>query len=191
MGGGAQFDLALSPAIRRHLGRAVLGGVILAALALARDGRAGTYRWVDEQGRVQYSGAPPSHGVAYDELDHQGRRVRQVPATIQGTEAKARRAEELRARAEQARADKAQQRRDEALLATYTNEAEVDRARDRQLEQERLLLEGLATMHRLSQSAAEKTRLDALMEARRQRVEDVRARFEADKERLRLLRGTR
>ncbi len=104
-----------------------------------------TYRWVDTQGKVHYGDVmpPQQSGLGHQELDKQGRVVREMPRTLLTPEERRRRAEETSAREEHVRRVEEQQRRDRALLSTYTDESEIDLARDRALELEKLAMSGL------------------------------------------------
>lgn len=179
-----------------------------------------TYRWVDEQGRVHYGDVIPSKdaGLGNVELDKQGRVKKETPRTRLSSEERARLEAAERRREEARRQEEAQQRRDRALLTTYVNEAEIDLARDRALDQEEANLKGLRIRHKAatdklaaanaqlaphagSQAApraamqmrdearAELTRLDSLIAQREQAKEDIRQRYEADKLRYRELRA--
>lgn len=90
------------------------------------------YKWVDDNGQVHYSESiPPQYREkANTEMDRRGRVVRNNEAIAE----QKRRAQEegVRQQAEQQRLGE-QARRDKALLDTYTNEAEIDLARDRNL----------------------------------------------------------
>jgi hypothetical protein len=105
------------------------------------------YRWVDERGVVHYSEALPqeqTHDTT--ELNKQGRVVRQLDG-VQTPEM--RRAASERLELERLEKQKAfeQKRRDEALLNTYTEEREIDDARDRNIEIPAQAIKGLE--HRL------------------------------------------
>jgi hypothetical protein len=101
------------------------------------------YRWVDSAGRVHYSDTPPatfqqSGGV---EMNKQGQVVKR-------TRSEAERRADTERLAEQARVQQAQQRQaqlDRALISTYADEAEIDLARDRALENLKLVIAGAET----------------------------------------------
>jgi hypothetical protein len=183
---------------------------------IAGPALATTYRWVDEQGKVHYGDVMPKQqsGLGHQELDKQGRVVKETPRTLLTPEERRRRAEEAAAHEEHLRRVEAQQRRDRALLSTYADESEIDLARDRALELEQLTLNGLQA--RLDSSAAKlsfanaqlahfraarvaapaniaqmrdeaQAELAQIGEAMRQRekiMNDLKQRFEADKTRL-------
>jgi len=118
----------------------VLGVALLLAAGMAQ---AAMYRWVDGNGRVHYSDTPPStyqkSGGA--ELSKQGNVVKRTQSEAE-RKAEAERQIELK-RLEQEQQKQAQL--DRALTQTYTNEAEIDLARDRALEHHRLAIKGAET----------------------------------------------
>lgn len=134
----------------------MLRGLLLfaAGLAVHSAALATTFRWVDQNGKVQYSDVmPPSMaGQSHSELDKQGRVIREVQRTRM-TEAERQRQQENVARlAEEKRQQTEQRRRDMALLSTYANEKEIALARDRAIELESLNIRGLQT--RMDRAAA-------------------------------------
>jgi len=180
---------------------------------------AATYRWVDEKGKVHYGDVMPNQqsGMGHQELDKQGRVVKETPRTLLTPEERRRRADEAAAREEQQRREEEQQRHERALLSTYTSEAEIDLARDRALELEKLTLRGLqarmdSSAAKLSfakgqlarfraaraaepanivqmrdEAQAELVQLGEVMRQREKIMNDLKQRFEADKERFREL----
>jgi hypothetical protein len=102
--------------------------------------QAGMYRWVDGNGRVQYSDTPPttfqtSGGV---EMNKQGNVIRRTQSEAERKAEAERQVEQKRIQQEQEK----QAQRDRALTATYTTEAEIDLARDRALEHHKLAIKG-------------------------------------------------
>ena len=115
-----------------------LAVIVLLAAGAAEAG--GMYRWVDGNGRVHYSDTPPTtyqqSGGA--ELSKQGN-------VIKRTQSEAERRAEAERLAEQKRIETEQQKQaqlDRALTQTYTTEAEIDLARDRALENYKLMNRG-------------------------------------------------
>ena len=115
-------------------------GLAAALLLAGGTAQAQMYRWVDGNGRVHYSDTPPTtfqkSGGA--EMSKQG-------VVIKRTQSEAeRRAEAERLEAEkQAQMERQKQAQlDRALTQTYTNEAEIDLARDRALEHHKLAIRG-------------------------------------------------
>ena len=102
--------------------------VALAFLLVAVSAQAQLYRWVDDNGQVQYSDKPPVTGPkkGVSELDSQGV-VRKAPVVPLSPEEKAKQD-----------ADRTQaidrERRDRALLQSFSNTREIDVLRDRQIE---------------------------------------------------------
>lgn len=103
---------------------AYLLGAVLALCALTADAR--LYRWVDEQGNVQFSDRPPA-GNAKDlnELDQRGM-VRRAPEKKASSG-------EIAQQASEQKAVQEQKRRDHALLQSFTRPEEIDLLRDRQI----------------------------------------------------------
>jgi len=128
--------------------------LIAAGLSAQNVALAATYRWVDQNGKVQYSDVmPPSMaGQSHSELDKQGRVIREVQRTRMTEEERLRQKEKAARQAEEKRRQIEQRRRDMALLSTYANEKEIALARDRAIELESLNIRGLQT--RMDRAAA-------------------------------------
>lgn len=202
------------PAVRTRLAAGLFLGLAMAA-------HAATYRWVDSDGRVHYSDTipPQQAGMGHQELDKQGRVLKDVERTKRTAEEQ-RRAEEARLRAERERQRELEEkRRDRALLSSYTSEAEIDLVRDRALELEKLQIDSLqAQMNNASEkltyangeirkhSAPGRTpprsfvqmrdeaqndlaRIGEMLRQRQNNLEDIRAKYEADKVRFRELKA--
>ncbi len=114
--------------------------IVITLLLGASAAQAAMYRWVDGNGRVQYSDTlPPTYqqsGAA--EMNKQGQ-------VIKRTQSEAERRAEAEQKAEQKRTQQEQQKQaqlDRALTSTYTTEAEIDLARDRALEHHKLAING-------------------------------------------------
>lgn len=178
---------------------------------------AGMYRWVDGNGRVHYSDTPPStyqkSGGA--ELSKQGN-------VIKRTQSEAERRAQAEREAEQKRIEDEQQKQaqlDRALTQTYTTEAEIDLARDRALENYKLMIRGaeirasavdtnLADLRnrianvqaagrkvgpglqeQLDQTLRESNELKRTIEKNQNGMQQVREKYAADKARFRELTG--
>lgn len=99
--------------------------VCLACVALAAEAR--LYRWVDENGKVQFSdNPPPANAKGLTELDQRGT-VRKMPSRAASAGEVAERAAERQRMLEQ-------RRRDRALLQSFSRPEEIDFLRDRQIE---------------------------------------------------------
>jgi hypothetical protein len=120
--------------------RMAFSALAAALLLTVGTAQATMYRWVDGNGRVQYSDTPPttyqkSGGV---EMNKQGN-------IIKRTQSEAERRAEAERQAEQKRIQQEEQKQaqlDRALTQTYTTEAEIDLARDRALEHHKLAIKG-------------------------------------------------
>lgn len=112
------------------------------------------YRWVDAQGKVHYGDVMPTRqsGLGHQELDKQGRVVRETARTLLTPEERRRHTQEASEHEEHMRRVEEQQRRDRALLSTYANEQEIDLARDRALALEKIARDSLQS--RMDASAA-------------------------------------
>lgn len=111
--------------------------ILTAMLALATSGAtaaAKLYKWVDEKGQVHYTATmPPEHkDKSSTELDKAGRVLRRNDAAAPADTARLDEEALARKRIEDKRLYE-QRRRDSALINTYTTEAEIDIARDRNL----------------------------------------------------------
>jgi hypothetical protein len=93
---------------------------------------AGMYKWVDEQGVVHYSDKAPADVPPKGEsvLDKQGREVQKIDPPLSPAQLKAKAEEDERQRA-QAKVKDDQARKDRALMQSYSNEDEIDIARQR------------------------------------------------------------
>lgn len=122
-------------------GKTTAFSALAAALLLAGGtAQAGMYRWVDGNGHVHYGDTlPPTYqksGAA--EMNKQGQ-------VIKRTQSEAERKADAERQAEQKRIQQEKQKQaqlDRALTSTYTTEAEIDLARDRALENHKLVIKG-------------------------------------------------
>ncbi|WP_324780117.1 DUF4124 domain-containing protein [Thiobacillus sedimenti] len=187
-------------------------------LLTASAAQAGMYRWVDGNGRVHYSDTPPatynqSGGV---EMNKQGGVVKRTQSEAERRAEAARQAEEKRIQDEQQK----QAQLDRALTQTYTTEAEIDLARDRALENYKLMNRGAEIRARavdanlaelrgriaaiekagrpvspnlraqLDQAVREREDLTRTIQGNQEAMEQVRQKYAADKARFRELTGS-
>lgn len=127
-------------------------------LLLFEVAMAGMYRWVDQNGKVQYSDVMPTNqaGQGHAELDKQGRVVKEIRRSTMTPEERQRRNEAAQRQEEVKRKQIEQERHDMALLSTYANVNEIALARDRAIELENLNIRGLQTrMDRAAEKLAE------------------------------------
>lgn len=195
----------------------LLAAVVAVSLLAASPAVAGMYRWVDGNGRVHYGDTlPPTYqqsGAA--EMSKQGN-------IIKRTQSEAERRAQAEREAEQKRIQDEQQKQaqlDRALTQTYTTEAEIDLARDRALENYKLMIRGaeiragavdanLADLRtrianvqkagrkvgpglqeQLDQAVRESEELKRTIQKNQNAMVQVREKYEADKLRFRELTG--
>ncbi len=100
-----------------------LGGFFLLLLLVSVNATAGIYKWVDEDGRVQFGDRPPPEGTNSDEvvMRNQGP-VSEVAAPVNRKEARERLLEQYqreRAEKKEAAAKKREEKKQRAALCSY------------------------------------------------------------------------
>ncbi|WP_296630886.1 MULTISPECIES: DUF4124 domain-containing protein [unclassified Thiobacillus] len=205
------------PRTVQRMAYSLLAAVAAISLLAASPAVAGMYRWVDGNGRVHYGDTlPPTYqqsGAA--EMSKQGN-------IIKRTQSEAERRAQAEREAEQKRIQDEQQKQaqlDRALTQTYTTEAEIDLARDRALENYKLMIRGaeiragavdanLADLRtrianvqkagrkvgpglqeQLDQAVRESEELKRTIQKNQKAMVQVREKYEADKLRFRELTG--
>ncbi|HEY5862267.1 MAG TPA: DUF4124 domain-containing protein [Casimicrobiaceae bacterium] len=112
--------------------------VLLVALALAfaalRDAHAGTYKWTDEKGVVHYADKMPADAVnrASAQIDSQGITYKRTEAALTPEQMRAKFGDAEKQR-QASREKESVERRDNALVASYSKEQDIDLARGRAL----------------------------------------------------------
>jgi len=194
---------------------------LAATLALATSGASGAaklYKWVDEKGQVHYSESmPPEYkDKSSTELDKRGRVLRKNEAAPPVETARLDDDALARKRLEEKRLYQ-QRRRDSALINTYTTEAEIDIARDRNLALPMQAIKGIeprlkaawarleavkgqtesyakagkpvpeALKEDLAMEEKEVAHLEGEMRAKQTEATNIREKFDADKMRFREL----
>ncbi len=114
--------------------KTILSGIVVALLAFTPAQAEKLYKWVDDKGVVHYSERLPAEtaGKAAAQLNAQGAVVKRQTAAPTAEEIATREAERARER-EAAQEEKEKARRNQALLATYAGEDDIDSARERAL----------------------------------------------------------
>lgn len=108
--------------------------LVAGAFCLAGTAQAGLYKWVDQNGKVQYSDSPPQQPhKSVAELSKDGVVLRQTQV-LTPEQQKAKDEADAKKRAEELKAQE-QQRRDRALLNSFTDPKEIDLIRDRNIDQ--------------------------------------------------------
>ncbi len=135
--------------------------ILLLFLFYPAYAQANSIKCVDSQGVTHYGDTIPPEcaNSTVIELDEKGMPIKQTPANLSPEE---RRAMEVEVQKQAAEAEhlKEQRRRDSALLSTYASEAEIDMARDRNVQQITLTLNSIdarlkSARERLSQFDAQ------------------------------------
>ena len=125
---------------------AVAAAFALAAPAVAQKAEAPTYRCVGADGKKYYSSTIPRQciGRPVEQLNRQGLVVRRIDP--EGDEkAKAEKAAALEKKREADAAQREERRRNQALLATYTSEKDIEDARARALADNRKSVQDVQT----------------------------------------------
>lgn len=191
--------------------------LLAALLVSAAAAHAQMYRWVDSNGRVQYSDRPPTtyNQTGGAEMNSQGQVIRRTQSEAERRAEATRQAEHKRIQEERRK----QAQLDRALMSTYTSEAEIDLARDRALEHHRLAIKGAETRaevvdanvselrariaavaqsgrpvsanlrDRLARATKEKEDLKRTIQGHEEAMEKVRDKYADDKARFRVLSG--
>jgi hypothetical protein len=166
-------------------------------ICLTSTAHAEIYKWKDAQGVVHYGDTMPPQvaGSATTEFNKKGNIVKQNAAALTPEQRAKLAADEAEA-AKTKQATIEQKRHDTALLNTYTSPAEIDLARDRSLEQYKLVLTGTnarltplrAKQKKLPLKSAEYiettqriTDLEGIIKKTNQDMADTTAKFDADK----------
>jgi len=189
-----------------------LGSTLVLCAVFSLPTEAKTYKWVDDKGETHYGEVVPPEYADRDKVqfDDKGRVIKEKqPDDASGNQAD--KTPEQKAAIEQRRKDK-------ALLNTYSNEKEIDLARDRNLQQVEARINSIHELQKSAQesldgfhkeassipggkqipaslqadiSAAENkiAKLKQDLEAANAKAASVKASFEADKARYRELVG--
>lgn len=142
--------------------KAPIFAVAIAVLVITTAGSAlaakKLYKWVDDKGQVHYTETIPPEAVnkSSTELDRRGRQLKQNDAAPKPEEIKAAQEQAEQRKIEDKKAYE-QHRRDNALMNTYTSEAEIDTARERNLSGPTAMMKGMEPRIKTSQA-----RLDSL-----------------------------
>lgn len=187
----------------------LLGATLVLCAVFSVTAEARLYKWVDDKGETHYGEVVPPEYANKDKVqfDDKGRVIKD----------KRRDETEGQTTAEQKAATE-QHRKDKALLNTYSNEKEIDLARDRNLQQVEALINSIQLMQKsareslndfrkeastlpagkpipaslqadIAAAEAKVARLQQELTAANEKAASVKASFEADKIRYRELTG--
>ena len=135
------------------------GFLLLAAFAVTAEAK--LYKWVDDKGKTHYGETIPPEYADRDNvlLNEKGRIIkRNEKLTAEGK--KAQEETEAKKRVEDETA-KEQRRKDKMLLNTYSNEKEIDLARDRNLQQVEALINSIQLLQKSAQESLENYQTEA------------------------------
>jgi hypothetical protein len=190
----------------------ISGAMLVLCALLSAPAEAKLYKWVDDKGVTQMGDTIPPEYASKDKVqyDDKGRIIKEKLPEGEGGS--------LSGKTDEQKAAIEQRRKDKALLNTYSNEKEIDLARDRNLQQVEARINSI---HLLQQSAQESldgfrkeanaikagkqippalqaditaaenkmAKLKIDLDAANAKAASVRATFEADKVRYRELTG--
>jgi hypothetical protein len=177
--------------------------VLGAALALASLAvQAQSYRCVGKDGKKYYGQSVPPQcaGVVVEQVSPQGNVTRRIDPQASGDDRAKREATEAERR-KQAALSKEQARRDQALLATYASEKDVEDMRRRALESDQRVLKELegkvgalkqrraAAKQDPNSAEAELQVQETLLAAKKKDVDAINAKYDDDKKRYLELTG--
>ena len=179
--------------------------VLVAALAAATSAaQAQSYRCVGKDGKKYYGSSIPRQciGVPVEQMSTQGTVLKRIEPQAATADDRAKLEAEAAERKKQAALEKEQARRDQALLATYASEKEVEDGRRRALENDQRLLaelEGKVAALKKRRGAAGRSpkEIDAelrtqegLLATKKKEVAAINAKYDDDKKRyLELTKG--
>ncbi len=189
----------------------ILVPLLVLYCAFSATAEAKLYKWVDERGETHYGEViPPEYAGQEKAQFEKGRKIKKNETVEEDVAEKEKQAEEKRAAMEQ-------RRKDRALVNTYSNESEIDLARNRNLQQVEARINSIQMLLKTAQAnldnfrkeeaAAKKAgkpvheslkadiaeaekKLEKLKEelaSAQQKEAEIRASFEADKVRYREL----
>jgi predicted RNase H-like nuclease (RuvC/YqgF family) len=116
---------------------------LLTLFALTSTAQADIYKWKDTEGVTHYGDTmpPQAAGRATIEMNKKGSIIKETAAALTPEERVQQQADQTKLNKE-TQIITEQKRRDSALLNTYTSPAEIDLARDRSLDQYKLVIDG-------------------------------------------------
>jgi len=123
----------------------VLGSALALYCAFSATAEAKLYKWVDEKGETHYGEViPPEYAGQEKAQFEKGREIKKKEAVDDAAQ-REKQAEEKRTAMEQ-------RRKDQALINTYSNESEIDLARDRNLQQVEARINSIQTLVKTAQA---------------------------------------
>lgn len=132
----------------------ILGATLVLFAAFSASAEAKLYKWVDDRGETHYGEVVPPEYANKDKIQFsdKGREIKKKEASKDDAPGKM-------SAEDQATID--QRRKDKALINTYSNEKEIDLARDRNLQQVEARISGIHLMQQSAQSSLDGYRKEA------------------------------
>lgn len=190
----------------------ILGATLLLCAVFSLTAEAKLYKWVDDKGETHYGEVVPPEYASKDKVqfDDKVRVIKEKTSDGENNSLEGKSAEQKTAIE--------QRRKDKALLNTYSNEQEIDLARDRNLQQVEARIESVHELQKSAQESLDSYRKEASgiaagkqipaslqadistaenklaklkleLDSANAKAASVRANFEADKVRYRELTG--
>ncbi|MGE5640846.1 MAG: hypothetical protein ACM30H_12205 [Clostridia bacterium] len=177
--------------------------MIAAALALASFAAgAQSFRCVGKDGKKYYGSSVPPQcvGVVVEQMSAQGTVLKRIEPQAASADERAKKEAEEAERKKQAATTREQQRRDQALLATYSSEKELEEGRRRALENDQRVvneLENKIAVLKKRRAAEKDTKVvdselalqENALAARKKEIAAINARYDEDKKRYVELTG--
>lgn len=188
---------------------ATLGGATAPVFAQAKGGSGKIVCWKDKSGKVVGCGdtVPPEYrDNAAKELDSRGVTRRNVESAAEDAKRREREQAAAKQKEEESKRLAEQKRQDSALLNTYSNAAEIDQRRDRDLQQVDLsVIQMQASLKNatdryneankrkaqddIARAAEDKAKIEQNIAVKEREKEDIRQKYAAQKNRYVELRG--
>jgi hypothetical protein len=190
----------------------ILGATLVLCAAFSISAEAKLFKWVDDKGETHYGEVVPPEYADKDKIqfDEKGRVIKEKKTVNGGNVVEEKTVEQ--------KAVDEQHRKDKALLNTYSNEKEIDLARDRNLQQVEARINSIQLLQQSAQESLDSYRKEASvikagkqipvslqadltaaedkvnklkleLETAKNKAASVRANFEGDKTRYRELTG--
>lgn len=133
----------------------ILGTTLLLCAIFSMSAEAKLYKWVDDKGETHYGEVVPPEYANKDKVqfDEKGRVVKDASPETGGNSSGSKTAEQ--------KAVFEQRRKDKALLNTYSNEKEIDLARDRNLQLVEARIKNIQEIQKSAQESLDGYRKEA------------------------------
>jgi len=133
----------------------ILSATLVLCTVFSVSAEANLYKWVDDNGETHYGEVIPPEYAKKDKVqfDEKGRVVKEKQSAEEANSPVGKTAEQ--------KAAIEQRRKDMALLNTYSNEAEIDLARDRNLQQVEARIESIQLLQQSAQESLNGFRKEA------------------------------